>query len=998
MRAIVCAALVVILPPAARAAESKPNFSRDVRPILSDNCFQCHGPDEKARKADLRLDTQDGLVAAKKHVLERVLSKDADEVMPPPKSGKKLTAEQLASLKAWVEQGGEWSSHWAFAAPVRPTVPTTKHPVANPIDAFIRAKLEAAGVPPAAPAEKARLLRRVTFDLTGVPPTPAEVGAFLKDDSPNAFEKVVDRLLASPRYGERMAWRWLEAARYADTNGYQTDAGRDMWRWRDWVIEAYNRNLPFDRFTIEQLAGDLLPNPTLDQRIATGFNRNHRGNSEGGIVPEEYAVEYVADRVETTATVWLGLTFTCCRCHDHKFDPFTQKEFYRLFAYFNNVPESGRAWKYGNSPPFIKAPTKEQQSRIAALNTSIDVIEQRLKGVQGKLARGVDAWKPDETVAIGGFDVAEHYSLDGSEPGRVGKSTSFDGKRIVTYEKGGDFGFDDRFTLSCWIYATAANGTILSRTTAEAQGEGYSVSLVNSKLQVYLTKRWLDDALRIESETSIKLNEWTHVAVSYDAGRVASGTKIYLDGSLVKARVLMDELNQTFQTKEPFRIGGGGGAGFQGRIDDVKLFKRDLEPAEIGQHSVAESIAEIARKPASERTAHQASKLLAAYVELKADDKTRDSHRTLRKLHEARRQLMASVPTVMVMEEMPTPRPAHVLLRGDYEKKGEKVTPGTPAALAPVAHAAGSKMTTNRLDLAKWLVDPANPLTARVAVNRAWQLHFGTGLVKTTEDFGTQAAFPTHPELLDWLAVEFRNDWDIKKLHKLIVMSHTYQQSSNIPKSPKDPENKLLSRFPRQRLSPEMVRDQALFAGGLLVEKLGGPSVKPYQPPGLWKELSGAADYVQDTGEGLYRRSLYSYWKRTSPPPVLATFDAAGREVCWVRETRTNTPLQALTLLNETGFVEASRKLAERAMKADDRIVAAFRLVLGRTPTDAEATILKKSYDARLADFKKHADAAKRLLAVGDSKTDPKRNPAELAALTVVCGTILNLDEAITKE
>ncbi len=964
---------LILSVPTARSADPirKMDFARDVRPILADNCFQCHGPDSKARKADLRLDTKDGLVAAKKHVFERISSKDADEVMPPPKSGKKLTADQIATLKAWVEQGGAWSSHWAFTAPVRPNVPQTKHPVANPIDAFIRAKLEAEGLAPSPPADKTTLLRRVTLDLTGVPPSAAEIAAFLKDESAQGYEKVVDRLLASPRYGERMAWRWLEAGRYADTNGYQTDAGRDMWRWRDWVIEAYNRNLPFDRFTIEQLAGDLLPNPTLDQRIATGFNRNHRGNSEGGIVPEEYAVEYVADRVETTATVWMGLTFTCCRCHDHKFDPFSQKEFYRLFAYFNNVPENGRAWKYGNSPPFIKAPTRDEEKRLAELDREIAATEKLIASLKHDIAKDVVAWKPAVDVKL--------IERDRLTQKRDALST-------------GDFGFDDRFTLSCWVNPEKPNGAILSRTTTEPQGEGYAVALVNGKLQVHLTKRWLDDALRIETVDEVALDRWSHLAVSYDAGRVASGTKVYVDGKLVKTRVLLDELNQTFQTKEPFRIGGGAGTGFTKSIVDVKLFTRDLESSEIRMLAVESTVAEIAQKQVGNRSTSESEKLLAAFLQTTSNEAIRLPHETHLKLQDRRRRLLESLPTVMVMEEMPTPRPTHVLIRGDYEKKGEKVSPGVPATLST------KDVGANRLGFAKWLVDPANPLTARVAVNRAWQLHFGTGLVKTTEDFGTQGAFPLHPELLDWLAVEFQRDWDVKRLHKLIAMSHTYRQSSNLAKEAKDPENKLLSRFPRQRLSSEMVRDQALFASGLLVEKLGGPSVKPYQPAGLWKELSGAADYVQDTGDGLYRRSLYSYWKRTSPPPVLATFDAAGREVCWVRETRTNTPLQALTLLNETGFVEASRKLAERATKGEDRIATAFLLVLGRSASEAELSILRKSYEARSKEFRANPEAAKKLLAIGESKAGAKLDSAELAALAVVCGMILNLDEAVTKE
>jgi mono/diheme cytochrome c family protein len=1013
-------ALVGLPSPAAEPAR-KVDFARDVRPILADNCFQCHGPDAKARKADLRLDTKDGLAAGKMHILERVTSKAADEVMPPPKSGKSLTAAQIATLKAWLDQGGSWSSHWAFTAPAKPAIPKTKFPVANPIDRFIRSRLEAEGLEPAPPAEKTTQLRRVTLDLTGVPPTPEEVTAFLKDDSPQAWEKVVDRLLASPRYGERMAWRWLEAARYSDTNGYQTDAGRDMWRWRDWVIEAYNRNLPFDRFTIEQLAGDLLPHPTLDQRIATGFNRNHRGNAEGGIVPEEYAVEYVADRVETTATVWLGLTFTCCRCHDHKYDPFSQKEFYRLFAYFNNVPEKGRAVKFGNSPPVIKAPTKEQQKKWDQLRETGREVGRAWSQVQSSLEselakweatadptklpdwspnRGLVArWKLDDARGLAIRENADKAGLFAQ--GRIGNAMTFDGRRFVESKPAGNFGFDDRFTLSAWINLKKwAGGAILSRMPEQEQGDGYSVRVVDGRVQVHLTKRWLDDALRVETIRPVELDTWTLVAVTYDGSRLAAGVKVYFDGEETKTNVLLDELNQSFDSPEPFRIGSGGGPAtrFTGLIDDVRIYDRVLGEDEVRILAVADPISKLVGKKIKYRGERE--KLEAYFIQFAAPDSIGVAFQKRLEFEDEHQRFKDSLPTVMVMEEMPTPRPAHVLIRGDYEKKGERVFPGVPEVLAPLPKEAPA----NRLGFAKWLVDPANPLTARVAVNRAWQLHFGTGLVKTTEDFGTQGALPTHPELLDWLALEFQKDWDLKRLHKLIVMSHTYRQSSAIRGTKTD--EALLARFPRQRLSAEMVRDQALFASGLLVEKLGGPSVKPYQPPGLWKELSGAADYVPDTGEGLYRRSLYSYWKRTSPPPVLATFDAAGREICWVRESRTNTPLQALTLMNETGFVEASRKLAERAIRASggrqpadaDPLSTAFLLVLGRSPNEAELAILRRSFEARLAEYKAHPDLAAKLLAVGESRADPKLDAAELAAYAVVCGMILNLDEAVTKE
>jgi len=996
------------------------DFNRDVRPILADNCFKCHGPDEQQRKAKLRLDTRDGVQAVKGDVLTRITSDDFKTQMPPPKGGKQLTAEQIITLKAWIEQGAPWSSHWAFTLPVRPEPPVSRDAkrsdwARNPIDAFILAKLEQEGLSPSPEADKPTLIRRLTLDLTGVPPTPEEVDAFLKDTSPEAYAKVVDRLLASPRYGERMAWRWLEAARYSDTNGYQTDASRDMWRWRDWVIEAYNRNLPFDQFTIEQLAGDLLPKPTLDQRIATGFNRNHRGNSEGGIVPEEYAAEYVADRVETTATVWLGLTFTCCRCHDHKFDPFSQREFYQLFALFNNVPEKGRAVKFGNSPPYIQAPTREQQKQLAELDAKLKEAEKRVEELRGETAKALAAWIPlmdepklsDTAYARG---LVSHWPLDGSDKlktsgdisfasGRVGNAANLNGENVFKIDQAGDFGFDDRFTLACWVNPRKSNGTILSRTTEEPRGEGYTLTLVEGKLQIHFTKRWLDDALRIESVAVLPLSRWSHITVSYDATRLAEGTKVYVDGVLVKTRVILDELNQTFQTKEPFRIGGGNGTRFDGLIDDVKIYDRSLDASEVRQLAVPATIADILRNSDTERTVVEREKLLAFFVDATSNKAIRTAHDTLRDLRDQRQKLSDAIPTVMVMEEMPTPRETHILIRGEYDKTGANVKPGAPVSLS-----VGSPKVANRLEFARWLVDSKNPLTARVAVNRAWMLHFGVGLVKTAEDFGTQGAFPTHPELLDWLAAEFATDWDVKRFHKLIVMSATYRQSSRVSKEllARDPENKLLARFPRLRLSAEVLRDQALFTSGLLVEKQGGPSVKPHQPAGLWKELSGAADYIPDTGENLYRRSLYTYWKRTAPPPVLSAFDASARETCWVRETRTNTPLQALTLLNETMFVESARALAQRVMletkSTEDRLTLAFRCVTARKPTAKEMQVIQKCYEFQLAEFRANPPGILRLMAIGESKPDSKLNPIELAAYTSICNLLLNLDEVLTKE
>jgi hypothetical protein len=1012
---------MVPLPATAIDVVRKIEFNRDVRPILSDNCFQCHGPDEKQRKADLRLDTREGLQGAAKEIIEHITTTDPELQMPPPDSGKKLSAGQIALLTQWAEQGATWSSHWAFTPPTRPPVPTfedekLKALIKNPIDAFVLERLVREGWTLSPEATRETLIRRASLDLTGLPPTPEKIDAFLNDTSDQAYENVVDQLLKSRRYGERMAWRWLEAARYSDTSGYQTDGDRDMWRWRDWVIDAFNDNIPFDRFTVEQIAGDMLQGATLDQRIATGFNRNHRGNAEGGIVPEEYAVEYVADRVETTATVWLGLTFTCCRCHDHKFDPFSQREFYQLFSYFNNVPEKGRAVKYGNSPPLVKAPTqKEAQKRdelkVQLLGAGMAVLnaEATLEESQAKWEQSVDSltfadWSPEKNLANAFSMDAQLLDENPSfvhVPGRIRNAIQFDGQSFVSSDTA-KFGFDHHFTLSCWVKPAKAHGTILSRMTDEPEGDGYAVALVDGKVQVHLTKRWLDDALRVETVQAVPLGEWSHITVTYDGTRLCAGTKVFINGRPAETKFLLDELNQTFESKEPLRIGAGGGpdARFHGLIDDVRIYNADLDNETIRVLAVVESPREILNTPSAKRTGEQLAKLRAFYLATAAPQEVTQAYALRDRLRAELRAFEDSISTVMVMEEMPEPRQAHILLRGEYDKKGEAVSPGVPTTLPKLAEG----LPNNRLGLARWLVDRQNPLTARVAVNRMWQMHFGTGLVKTSEDFGTQGAFPTHPELLDWLAAEFMTDWDIKRLHKLIVTSATYRQSSQVTAETlaRDPENKLLSHYPRRRLSAEMVRDQALFASGLMTEKIGGPSVKPYQPPGLWNELTGTGDYIPDTGENLYRRSLYTFWKRTAPPPVLATFDAPGRDTCWVRESRTNTPLQALTLLNETAFVEAARILAERVMfdakTPEDRLALAFRRLTARQPSAKELAVLKADLEFQLAEFARDPDAATKLLAIGEAQPSDKYPPTEIAAYATVCNLLMNLDEVLTKE
>ncbi len=1023
-------------------------FDRDVRPILSDNCFMCHGPDERQRQVDLRLDTREGIFADRgnyrlvvsgkpgaSRLLQRITADSEAQLMPPPWSGKQLTADQIDLIRTWIEQGANWSRHWAFVPPQRPGSDPVEDKAwpRNEIDHFILASLEREGLRPSPEADRTTLLRRLSLDLTGLPPRPSEVDAFLQDQSPDAYEKQVERLLASARYGERMAWPWLEAARYADSNGYQSDGERYMWRWRDWVIEAFNRNMPFDQFTIEQIAGDMLPGATLDQKIATGFNRNHRANGEGGIIGEEYAVEYVVDRVNTTSTVWLGLTMGCARCHDHKYDPVTQKEFYQFYAFFNNVPEKGKANKHGNSPPMLKAPTPQQKQRLQELNDRVTAAREHfaelgpeLEAAQAKWEESFQATRPvDWTITR---DLVAHYPLDGDIQGlltgegtesveaqlqegeaifvggRLGKAAAFDGQRFIEAGKIGDFGFLDKFSLGAWIYlAGGSGGTIVSKMDDTDESRGYQIAVYEGKIKVHLGARRLDDSIRVETVRSLPEGEWHHVLVTYDSSRVASGTTIYVDGEAEELKVLLDALNQSFDGDEPFRIGARGGAAsrFHGSIDEVRVYATALTAEEAAILATPASIDEIAALPTKDRSPGQDIKLHRYFLQDQAPATLQQAWRDLVDGQRERDRFEESIPTTMVMAERETPRPTFILERGQYDKPGARIDAGVPAVLTPLAQ--GQK--NDRLGLARWLVDPANPLTARVTVNRIWQMYFGAGLVRSTENFGTRGEPPTHPRLLDWLASDFvGRGWDVKALHKTIVMSASYRQSSRVTPEllKKDPENRLLARGPRLRLSAEVIRDQALAASGLLVEKLGGPSVRPYQPVGLWKELSDLEGYTQDSGEALYRRSLYTFWKRTIPPPAMATFDASARETCVVRETRTNTPLQALTLMNDVAFVEASRALAERMITqaADDpaeRIGLGFRLATGRPPAARELAVLRAGLDFHLARFGRDSVAASELISVGES-VPVEVDAGELASYTAVANVILNLDETVTKE
>ncbi len=960
-------------------------FNRDVRPILSDRCFACHGPDRASRKSPLRLDQEESARAAlspgdpnRSLLYQRITSTDTARRMPPAYMGReRLTDAEIEILRRWIEQGAKYQPHWSLIPPVRSEPPAVNDPAwsHNPIDRFILARLASEGLSHAPEASREALIRRVTLDLTGLPPTLEETSQFLADRDPNAYEKVVTRLLASRRYAERMAIRWLEAARYSDTNGYSNDGPRDMWRWRDWVIDAFRANMPFDRFTVEQIAGDLLPNATVSQRVATGFHRNHRTSAEGGIVDEEFRVDYVADRVETTATVWLGLTLGCARCHDHKYDPLTQKEFYQFFAFFNNTPDRGFVYNFGNEPPFVQAPLPDQAAKLASIEARLSAARARLAALNPALTRAYEGWKPPAT-----WNVAEGLVFHADE------AAHFLGEDFRTERTGvPKFDYRDPYTFAARIRPESARGAIVSIGEDYFEGKGHSLLLIDGKLRWHATFRFSDLSLRVETADPIPMGKRQHVMVTYDGGMRASGVHIYVDGKERPLKVLFDYGIWPIDTKEPLRIGAGGGLRFQGEIGEVRVYNRALSPAEAAIVAM--------ENPAGRARTREAFLDLAAPADYIA------ARKNMAAIEAERAKLVASIPTVMVMQELPQRRDTFILKRGAYDAHGEKVEPGTPASL-PAFH---NDWPQNRLGLAQWLVDRGNPLTARVTVNRYWQMLFGTGIVKTVEDFGSQGEWPVHQQLLDWLAVEFMDSgWDVKHILRTIVTSAAYRQASRVTPEllERDPENRLLARGPRFRLPPEMLRDQALAVSGLLVDRVGGPSVKPYQPPGLWQELFGGRGYKPDQGEGLYRRSLYSYWRRTVPPPSMMNFDSPSREVCVVRENRTNTPMQALNLMNDTIFLEAARKLAERMMaqKGPQRLDWGVRLVLGRASRPQEIAVLEKTLARFREEYRSRPQDAEKYLAQGDSPRNRNLNAADLAAYTGVASLLLNMDETVTRQ
>ena len=1016
-------------------------YNRDVRPILADKCFHCHGPDAAARQADLRLDERavatadrDGHQAIapgkpmSSELIRRVLSKDDDQRMPPPESGAALTAQEIDILRRWIQSGAEYQTHWSFIPPKRPALPDVDDPSwpKNAIDHFVLARLDQEQRKPSTEADSAMLIRRVSLDLTGLPPTVEEVIAFEKafrHDPAAAYSNLIDRLLQSPRYGEHMVVGWLDAARYADTNGYFTDNDRTMWPWRDWVINAFNKNMPFDQFTIEQLAGDLLPNSTIDQKIATGFNRNHMVNNETGIIEEEFRVEYVVDRADATATVWMGLTVGCARCHYHKYDPISQKDFYRFFAFFNNVPERGLSGTGGNSIPTLKVPAKELDLRLDKIRREVAFAEREFAAVERQLDAEQAAW---EGTAIDGLSrdntagLVSHLSLDtafasaattgsvGVAEGLLGNAAKFNGDGCVSFSNVGDFDCDDAFSVGAWVQAESA-GCVISKMDDANEMRGFDITLRKGKAIVNLVHGWNRNAIRVATKSSIPTRQWQHLMMAYDGSGTAKGVTIYVDGVAQMVEIIHDSLTGTIRNAEPFRIGRRqASASLNGLVDDVRIYDRRLSDAEVSELVSSQLIRGVLSKPASKRSESLKQKLRAWFISHRADRRAAELSATLARLRNEATSLAKSVPTTMVMQDSKKPRQAFVLLRGEYDQPGEKVTAGFPGFTPDVVGSkAGDVQTLNRLDLAKWLVDPSHPLTARVTVNRLWQRLFGVGIVKTVDDFGTQGEWPSHPELLDWLAVELvESGWDIQHVLKLIVTSATYRQSSNAASESfaSDPENRLLARGPRFRMRAEMLRDNALTISGLLVEKIGGPSVKPYQPAGLWKAVTydGDSEYLPDKGDSLYRRSLYTFWKRQSPPPNMLVFDAPTRETCTAQRSQTNTPLQALALMNDPTFIEASLKIAERmmALSADNesgRVAFAFRASTARRPAKDEVQILLDVFEAQKVAFTEKPNDARKLLAVGESKQDESLREADLAAWTTVASIILTLDETVTK-
>ncbi len=1065
------------------------DFNFHVKPILSDRCYKCHGPDDNARKAEFRVDLEEVAFSklkkeggyafvpgkvGKSVAWRRIISDDPDFHMPPPESNLSLTAKEKALITKWIEQGAEWKEHWAFIPPEKPEIPQLEGKLINPIDNFVLQKVQQNGLSQSAEARKERLAKRVTVDLTGLPPTPQEMDEFLADESSDAYESLVDRLLETDTYAERLALEWMDVARYADSHGLHADGWRLMWPWRDWVIKAFKKNMPYDDFITWQIAGDLLPDATTEQKLATAFHRNHEMTAEGGVVPEEFRVKYVLDRTTTTATAFLGLTMECATCHDHKFDPISQKEFYQMTSFFNNVSELGMTGDDGNYGPMMLLPDPETGEAISRLNKKIENIEKRLKLTEEEVASTIDfvelvksrpatiptpdgnfpferiAERTDEYRYRKGEGAGNNLSNRISNPysqnldnntktqatwgvelvdGKNGKALRFDNDfDLVRLKEIGIFELSEGFSAGGWIRTEKSGehqGIMGNFGDKNGTWRGWIFYLDTlDRLAVRLISSPPHDYLHVTSEISLSNNEWHHVFFTYDGSAKAKGLRLFINGNQAETSIGFDQLYKSIKPvrpiisalapvqnpwkleDRPLLLGVVAGQFFyldngalKGNLDNIKVFHQYLTSVEVKRLFHQENLSKAGPVEGFDKDQlleHYLNRYHANYIQLKQN---------LERFSTERVNLVEGVTEVMVMEETPTPRKTYVLYRGQYNSPIEEVGPATPEKVLPFPE----DLPRNRLGLARWLFDSRNPLTARVTVNRYWQMIFGRGIVETPHDFGSQGALPSNPELLDWLAVHFmESGWDLRELVKLMVTSATYRQSSVATHEhmEKDANNIYLARSPSYRLQAEIIRDNALSASGLLNPLVGGASVKPYQPEGLWKEKNEFSrillTYKADHGDKLYRRSLYTYIRRTSPHPAMIAFDAPTRSVCIVKRENTNTPLQALVLMNDPQFVEASRILAERMQKEggenlEEQTRYAFRLVTARNPSQTELGLLTEQYQHEIEKFKNDPKGAEELLKVGEFPFDKSLDKTHTAALAMVANTMINHDEAYMK-
>ncbi|MCK0157609.1 DUF1553 domain-containing protein [Cellulophaga sp. F20128] len=1013
------------------------DFNIDVKPILSDKCYACHGPDENSRKANLRFDTESGLFKKsslgnyafkpgsidKSESITRILSQDPTILMPPIESHLELDTKEKAVLIKWIEQGAQWEKHWAFNTPQKPALPTSiPWEPTNEIDQFIYAKLEEKKLQPNKPAAKEQLLRRLSIDLRGIPPSLEELNLFINDTDPMAYEKMVDRMLHSMDHAERLTLEWLDVARYSDSHGYHADGARMMWQWRDWVIDAFYTNKPYNEFVTEQLAGDLLPNATKKQKLATAFNRNHPTTAEGGAIDEEFRVDYVTNRTNTFGTAFLGLTVECAKCHDHKYDPISQKDYFQLFAYFNNIKELGMTSNDGNTGPLLLLTDPKLDSITTQFQSKIDSLETLVKAYKKPFI--ADASFSDskkfEKIAPLVHHSFENITTNGKKKildnntlttvssnltlaeGIKGKAAVFDNQYDqIAITKLAPFQIADPFSVSVWVYLDKRipekTMTVVGNSSVKSElYRGWDIHIdSNGQVSSRLISALPNNYLHVKTNDSIPINEWTHLLMTYDGSKSASGLNIYINGKEKNQSITYSHLYKSMipNAKGNLIVGKslrgqtGDNGIFEGKIDELSIYNFEILPLQV----------------ATIYTQSKATTIPSAWQPNETDYTALQSH--LKQLRNEKLKAIDTVKEIMVMEEMPIQRKTYILQRGEYNMLGPEVERATPSQISENMQ----EYPKDRLGLSQWLFDSKNPLAARVAVNRYWQLIFGKGLVSTMNDFGNQGSLPSHAKLLDYLAIDFmESGWDLRRLLKKMVLSNTYKQSSKTTKKLReiDPENSLLARAPSYRLQAEFIRDNALKSSGLLNTAVGGKSVKPYQPEGLWIEKGNFSKdllyFVQDHDDKQYRKSMYTFNKRTSPPPFMEIFDMPAREYCNVFREQTNTPLQALSLLNDPQFVEASKALAYRMKKEGGKSLGSqleigFQLALSRKPKSTELKIMRNLYTNEYARFTDNKDKAAEYLSVGDYNPPPDFPIEEMAAMTIVANTLFNMDEMYTK-